>query len=223
MDIAEIQRRLAKPAAKLVTGGFRPTHQLEESWFGKVFLFRQGEDVPQNDKGKLMIPYAQFYLPALPLISPLLENTRVLTLFISEQLPQPLEKMGYNWVIREYGDNDVLIRQDSPAEHITLKAFPLRVEYIAADFPLWDGGGVPREVEREILKLEQAKEIDSYYDIVTHQYGHKIVGYPSFCQSGIDVGGDFEFVFQISSDEKINLNVVDSGSLMFWKNKRSGE
>lgn len=28
---------------------------------------------------------------------------------------------------------------------------------------------------------------------------------------------------QISSDAKINLNVVDSGSLMFWKHRDSGE
>jgi len=223
MDIAEIQRRLAKPAVKLLAGGFKPTHQLEESWIGKVSLYRQGEGIPQNDKGQMLIPYAQFYLPALPFISPQLENVRVLTLFISEQLPEPLEKMGNNWVIREYGDDDVLIRQAFPAEHATPKPFPLRAEYIAEDFPLWDGGGVPRELEREILKLEQAEEIDSYYDIVTHEYGHKMGGYPSYCQPGIDFDEDFEFVFQISSDEKINLNVVDSGSLMFWKNKRSGE
>ncbi len=57
----------------------------------------------------------------------------------------------------------------------------------------------------------------------THTYEHKIGGYPSFCQSGVDPGEGFEFVFQISSDSKINLNVVDSGSLMFWKHNETGE
>lgn len=57
---------------------------------------------------------------------------------------------------------------------------------------------------------------------MTHTYEHKIGGYPSFCQPGVDPGDDFEFVFQISSDPKINLNVVDGGSLMFWKNNTTG-
>ncbi len=29
--------------------------------------------------------------------------------------------------------------------------------------------------------------------------------------------------YELSSDAKINLNVVDSGSLMFWKNVVTGE
>ena len=81
---------------------------------------------------------------------------------------------------------------------------------------------MPEDIEAEILRLERTGEIQSYYDLITHAYEHKIGGYPSFCQSGVDPGDDFEFVFQISSDPKINLNVVDGGSLMFWKNNTTG-
>ena len=69
--------------------------------------------------------------------------------------------------------------------------------------------------------------IKSYCDATEHVYGHKIGGYPSFCQSGIGdadgFGDGFKFVFQISSDAKINLNVVDNGCFMFAKNNETND
>ncbi|MCL2310505.1 MAG: DUF1963 domain-containing protein [Proteobacteria bacterium] len=223
MDIATIKRLLAKPATKLIAGGFRPTGADDESWIGKVFLYRPDESIPMDKKGEEMLPLAQFYLPNLPYCVPLLMNTRVLTVFISKTYHEPFESMGKNWVIREYGDGDLLVRKDLPVTRTFLKPFPLRAELVDEDYPLWDGGGVPADLEGEILRLEKAGEIESYYDIVSHTYEHKIGGYPSFCQSGVHPGDGFEFVFQISSDPKVNLNVVDNGSLMFWKNKSSAE
>lgn len=223
MEIQEIKQRLARPALKLIAGGFRPTGTDEESWLGNVFLFRPDEVIPTNEAGEQLLPYAQFYLPALPLRSPALEGVRVLTVFVSNPFPEHFEPMGNNWLIREYGPDEVLVRKVLPVTGAFLKPFPLKAEGVPEDFPLWDGGGVPSDLEDEILKLERAGEIQSYYDLATHTYEHKIGGYPSFCQSGVDPGEGFEFVFQISSDAKINLNVVDSGSLMFWKNTVTSE
>lgn len=222
MDIQEIRSRLVKPATRFIVGGFRPTHGVEESWLGKVFLFRPDEEVPRNDAGEELHPFAQFHLPNLPFNSSALEGVRILTLFVSDPLPEALEPMGNNWLIREYGPDDVLVRKEPAVASSCIKPFPLLAEPVAEDFPLWDGGGVPEDLEGEICKLEKAGEIESYYDVVTHTYAHKIGGYPSFCQPGVDLGDDFEFVFQISSDSKINLNVVDCGSLMFWKSKSTG-
>ena len=223
MDISEIKRQLAKPATKLIAGGFRPSGQDDESWIGKVFLFRADEAIPLDEAGEQMLPLAQFYLPALPFCSPLLKDARVLTLFMSKRFPEQFEEMGRNWLIREYGFQECLERKLESVSGPSLKPFPLKAELIEADFPLWDGGGVPPEVEEEILRLERAGEIESYYDIISHTYEHKIGGYPSFCQSGVDPGEGFEFVFQISSDSKVGLDVVDNGSLMFWKHKGTGE
>jgi hypothetical protein len=39
----------------------------------------------------------------------------------------------------------------------------------------------------------------------------------------VDPDKGFEFVFQISSDAKINLNVIGSGSLMFWTHVETGK
>ncbi|QCI10763.1 DUF1963 domain-containing protein [Pseudomonas putida] len=222
MDIEAIKRCLVRPATKFVAGGFRPTHQDNESWLGKVFLFRPGEDIPLDEAGEQMLPYAQFHLPALPYCSPALKGIRVLTVFLSQRLPQPFEPMGSNWLVREYRDDQTLVRKDLTVPHSHLKPFPLKAERIAEDWPLWDGGGVPVEVEDHVLELERQGKLDCYYDLVTHCYEHKIGGYPSFCQSGVEPEEGFEFVFQICSDAKINLNVVDSGSLMFWKNPTTG-
>ena len=223
MEIQEIKQRLARPAVKLIAGGFRPADTGEESWLGNVFLFRPDEEVPTNQAGQPLLPYAQFYLPNLPFNSPLLTGVRVLTVFVSAPLPEHFEPMGSNWVIREYGPDDILVRKALPVEGSFLKPFQLRAEVVQEDFPLWDGGGIPEDLEHEISKMEREGVIESYYDLITHTYEHKIGGYPSFCQSGVDPGEGFEFVFQISSDAKINLNVVDNGSLMFWKHIETGE
>ncbi|MBV4549539.1 DUF1963 domain-containing protein [Pseudomonas sp. SWRI102] len=223
MDKEEIKSRLARPATRFFAGGFRPTYNDEESWLGKVFLFRPDEGIPRNEVGGEMLPYAQFHLPNLPFCSPALKNTRVLTVFVSEPLPEAFEPMGRNWLIREYGPGDVLVRKDLCVAASHLKPFPLKAEFVAEDYPLWDGGGVPAVLEDEVLKLEREGKLESYYDLVTHAYEHKIGGYPSFCQSGVEADEGYEFMFQISSDAKINLNVVDSGSLMFWKNPLTGD
>ncbi|MCK9798214.1 hypothetical protein M1B34_10895 [Pseudomonas sp. MAFF 302030] len=223
MDIQELKQRLAKPAVKFSAGGFRPTHSDEESWLGRVFLYGPDEELPCNPQGEPLLPFAQFYLPALPFSSPWLEGVRVLTLFVGNPFPDELEPMGNNWVIREYRADDVLVRKELTAPKAFLKPFPLKAEVVAEDYPLWDGGGIPRDLELEVLSLERDGTISCYYDLVSHCYEHKLGGYPSFCQAGIDPGDGFEFVMQISSDAKINLNVIHSGSLMFWKHRESGE
>jgi uncharacterized protein YwqG len=223
MEVAEIKRRLAKPATRFFAGGFRPSNRDDESWIGRVFLFRPEELIPVDGAGTPMLPLAQFFLPNIPFCSPQLNDTQILTLFVSASLPRPLEEMGKNWLIREYRHNEAIVRKELFCPNSYLKPFPLRAELVAEDFPLWDGGGVPQDIATEVLRMEKEGEIEDYYDIVSHAYEHKFGGYPSFCQSGTDPGGGFEFVFQVSSDEKVNLNVVHSGSLMFWRNSRNGE
>lgn len=223
VDIQEIKRQLVKPATTFEAGGFRPTDAIEESWLGRVFLYRPDEEIPVNAAGQPLFPLAQFYLPALPWVSPLLANVRVMTVFMTEDFGEVFEPMGDNWLIREYGYDEQLVRKDLSVPGSFLKAFPLKAEKVEEDYPLWDGAGVPEDLVDEICALENAGEISNYFDVTTHSYKHKIGGWPSFCQPGIEAGEGFEFVFQISSDPKINLNVVDNGSLMFWKHRVTGE
>ena len=223
MDISNIQAKLAKTATKLIAGGFKPSGEKTESWLGHVFLFQKNEIAPVDEKGKPMLPLAQLYLPSFPFVHPLLKNIQLLTIFISADFPVDCETIGDNWIIREYENIDTLEARDISYPDSYLNAFPIEAKLIKKDYPLWDGGGVPEELEDAVLKLEKEGVIESYYDITTHVYDHKIGGYPSFCQSGIDFGDNYEFVFQISSDSKINLNVIDSGSFIFSKNRKTSK
>ncbi|MDZ5601869.1 hypothetical protein SJI00_03635 [Pseudomonas sp. RP23018S] len=223
MDLDLLKQRLGRPATRLVAGGFRPTDTDDESWLGRVFLFAPDQALPLDAAGEPMLPIGQFHLPTLIPAHPQLEGVRVLTLFMSRRFPEPFEPMGANWLIREYGKHDTLVRKDLAVAASPLKAFALKSHFVERDCPLWDGGGVPLELEREVLALMRSGDINSYYDITTHCYEHKFGGFPSFCQAGVEPPDGFEFVFQVSSDAKINLNVVDSGSLLFWKNARTGE
>ncbi|MCX2743303.1 DUF1963 domain-containing protein [Mangrovivirga sp. M17] len=223
MNVEEIRKQIAKPATKFLTGGFRPQNSLEESWIGKVFTYQEEEGIPVDQNGNLMIPLAQLSLAELPYVPPIIESTKLLTVFISEDFPEEFEPMGNNWLIREYQDLNGIQLKGLVNENTLVKPFPLKPEFVEDDYPLWDGGGLSSEMEDEVLELENLGVIESYYDIINHSYEHKIGGYPSFCQSGVDFGDHFEFVFQISSDQKANFNVVDNGSLMFSKNQITGE
>ncbi|MFD0701204.1 hypothetical protein [Myroides pelagicus] len=243
-EIQELLHEISRSVTLFTTGGFRPTHTIEESWIGKVNCYGVDEEIPLDEHGALMLPIAQFYLPSLPFIPEAVKDTQIVTVFASAKLADPLEPMGANWLIREYKAlEDIQIKELSHA-HSFLKAFPLQPAYAADDCPLWDGGGLTAAQEARVIALEEKGVIDSYYDITQHHYQTKFGGYPSYCQSGIGISGDdlfylplevegvavhepqgygegFEFVFQISSDEKAGLNVVDSGSLMFAKNKQT--
>ena len=223
MNVDEIKKYLAKPATQFLVGGFRPTNQIDESWIAKVSLYKESEVLPLDQHGKPMIPLAQFYLPSFPYIPPAVKETKVLTVFMPEELPEVLDPISADWLIREYRSTDDLVVKDIKHPDSELKAFPLRPEFLEKDYPLWDTPDIPSDVEDAILELEDEGEIESYYDIIEHSYTHKFGGYPSFCQPGIDFGDGFEFVFQISSDEKIGLNVVDSGSFLFAKNSKTNE
>lgn len=247
--IAELRAKLVRPCTEFETGGFRPSGGRDESWIGRVFLCRPDEAKPVADaNGKPLYALAQFYLPALPFVPEPLRHITWLTVFMGEDFPEikgqyGIEKLDENgeaywqmccelgqnndgWLIREYTAADELVEYEFEP-HEWLSAFLLRPVYQSQDFPLWDGGGVPFEVEREICELDNFGDEDNpdklnyHADIATtHSSRHKFGGYPSFCQSGVDFGEGFEFMFQISSDAKAGLNVIDGGSLMFARDKQ---
>ena len=227
-QIADIRATLARPGTAFTTGGVRPSNSEQENWIGRVYLCRADEaQTPLDANGEPLYALAQFYLPALPYLPPQLQGIQHLTLFIGAELPERDSDNGEGWLIREYRATDTLIRHEFP-QLAHLKAFPLQPQYQAIDLPIWDGGGIPEDIEDRICELEEdtAEEDESieYYNDICgeddHCYTHKIGGYPSYCQSGIgtDFGDGCEFVLQISSDDKAGLNVVDSGSLMFARN-----
>lgn len=221
MNLDEIKKAIRKPATRFFTGGFRPTNSIEESWIGKVFVFNKDEDIPLDEKNNLMLPLIQIYLPNLPFVPDILKNIILITVFISSDFPEEFEPMGKNWILREYANLENVEIREIDTSYSFIKPFPLKAEFFENDFPMWEDYEL--DLHNEILKLEEKKIINDYYDFADHAYEHKIGGYPSYCQSGIAFSENFEFVFQVSSDDKAHLNVIDSGSFMFARNKSANE
>ena len=114
-----------------------------------------------------------------------------------------------------------------------IKPFPLKPILIEKDFPEQDDEySIPEPISDEFARLDaegffgEYREEDRpkwYSYRLPNYYGHKVGGYPSYCQSGVDYGDGFEFTFQIASDNKAKLNIVDGGQFNFAKNKHTGE
>ncbi|UPZ13513.1 DUF1963 domain-containing protein [Flavobacterium humidisoli] len=222
-EIEKIKSQLVKKATGFKSGGFKPTNSISESWIGRVYLYNQNEEIPLDSKGEQMLPLFQLCFDNLPFIPEILKETKLITVFISKDLPMDLTSNGNNWVLREYKDTNKIVVKDLKNESSHIKPFPLSNKLIEEDYPLWEDPEIPEDISDKILQLEEEGVIDSYYDIIENNYCHKVGGYATYCQSGIYFGDDYEYVFQISSDEKANLNIVDSGNIYLAKNKKTAE
>lgn len=220
--IDEIKKMLVKKATGFTTGGFKPTNSDTESWIGRVYLYKEDETIPTDNDGKMMLPILQICLEGLPYIPDALKSTKVLTVFMSENIPARLSPNGDDWIIREYTEKDLLVIKDLSNPSSSIKPFPLKSRLIEEDYPVWDSGDIPMEIEDELVEMEASEEITDYYDYVECSSEHKIGGYPCYIQSGINFGGGYEFVLQIASDEKANLNIIDSGNFYLAKNCQTG-
>jgi hypothetical protein len=223
MSPEAIKAALARPAVEFSAGGFRPTHAATESWLGRVYLGRPGETLPLDAQGQPMWPLLQLVLAGLPAVPAALATTQALTVFIGPKLPVDTEPVpnGQNWLLREYPQGEELARLELPCPTSPLQPFPLRAGPVVVDYPVWDGGGADHLVE-EVVALQRAGVINSYYDLVKNHHGHKLGGWPTFCQPGIEFSPGFGFVLQIASDAKAHLNIVDSGTIFLAKNAATG-
>lgn len=219
MKIIDIKSQLVRQATIFETGGIRPTHDLLESWIGYVGWSLRQEQWPEGFQ-----PLATLFLKELPFVPASLQHVKLLTIFIKEEIFDHLieDDLSRFFEIRAYTSLEGLIQQNWKHEHI--RAFPLIPKHIDNDYPAWDGGGIPSDMEDEILSLEHEEHIEYFDDIVEEIYAiHKIGGYPTFCQSGYDFGEEFPFVFQIASDEKAYFNIVDNGNFYFFFNPELNE
>lgn len=221
--IDEIKRRLVKKATGFTAGGFKPTNSATESWIGRVYLYKEDETIPADNEGETMLPILQICLYELPYIPDALKDTKVLTVFISKDMPSRLSPSGDDWIIREYTEKDLLVIKDLSNPSSPIKPFPLKSCLIEEDYPVWDSGDIPTEIEDELVEMEDQEEITDYYDYTDCFAGHKIGGYPNYIQSGIDFGDGYEFVLQIASDEKANFNIIDNGNIYLAKNRLTGD
>lgn len=216
MDIAQIKNALFKQATIFQTGGFRPTEKLGESWIGKILWGKEEEIIPSNFE-----PICTIFLNELPYVPKKLISFQLLTIYMDFDVFNYLneDNLVSFFKINCYTNLEEL--QKINEQSTKIKSFPLMPIFIDDDAPSWeDSNNIAPEIEDEILRLKSEVGIEYYEDIVGKIYStHKLGGYPSFTQGGVSFGEDYPFVFQISSDEKAQFNIVDSGSFYFFYNQ----
>lgn len=223
MDKEQLKGHISRPATWMSTGGFRPTQALTESWVSRVFVYRENEVIPLDKSGQPMSPLFQLCLEGLPFVPDIVKNTLFLTVFLSPELPMGVTPNGQNWLVREYGYDEPIMRKELHNPDSWFKPFPLKANLIAQDCPVWDGGGLASGDSDTIIALEDKGIISDYHHDFPNHYGHKLGGFPSFCQPGVSMGKGFEFVMQIATDEKANINIVDSGTVFLAKHPKTGD
>jgi hypothetical protein len=222
MSPEEIKAALARPAVLLTKGSDQPTYVTTKSWLGRVFLSRPGETLPLDAQGQPMWPLLQLVLADLPWVPAPLAATQALTVFVSKQLPVDTRTApnGQNWLLREYPVGEPLVMNELATTASPLQPFSLQAQPVITDYPTWDGGGISEKLAAKIVALERAGTVEE--DWLPNCEGHKLGGWPSFCQPGIAFSPGFEFVLQIASDAKAQLNIVDGGTIFLAKNAATG-
>ncbi len=214
MQIIEIKNKLRKKAVVFQTGGARPENSFKQSWIGKVNLRLAEEICPLDVNQNPMYPLMQLCLTDLPIIPNVLQNTKLLTVFISSDfLDNPEEG---NFCIREYFNLEGLVEKDFGASYEGVKPFPLFPQLIKNDFPEWDSD-IHSDFADIILYMKE-NGIDYHEDIYEENKAmHKIGGYANYCRGSDGYERGYEFVLQIASDDKAGLCIM-TGNMYFAKN-----
>ncbi len=220
MTVEEIREKLRRKAVIFETGGFQPENTIGVSWIGAIKWKRPEDELPKDKDGVEMLPLAMIFTGNLEYVPEEIRDVVLCNVFISPNIYDHLIDMEGYYAVQTYTTLDGL----EPCSWINgeIKAFPLKPQLVEDDFPMWDGG-MDADIEDEICAMEQRGEIDYYEDIQTQSYSmHKVGGYPAYIQSG-GWTKEYEFIFQISSDEKAQLNIVDSGSFYFFYSTELGK
>lgn len=222
MQLEKIKSQLVKKAEIFITGGKRPTNTLLESWIGSVKWKNKEDEIPVDNFGNTMVPLATIFLKNLQYCPKELNGIELITIFMSRDVFEHLESKDLSqWFeIRIYNSLDRLI----PCNYYSdmLKSFPLTAKLVDNDYPEWDTGAIPYELEEQICELEDNGDLEYYDDIFEENYAvHKLGGYPSFCQSGYWFEDGYEYVMQIVSDQKADFNIVDNGGFYFYYNQKN--
>ena len=219
MTVEEIKKILSKTATVFSTGGIEPTNNLLESWIGKVGWQSNNESQPIDEQGNKMVPLATIFLDSNKYVPEQLSKIKLITIYMSTSVWDNLEdyELTKYFKINTYENLEKLVQCNYTSEKI--KAFPLVSNVVNNEFPMWDNGGIPRELRRTIIEVEKSENINYFDDIYENNNGmHKLGGYPTFCQSGYWFGDGYDYVLQISSDSKAEFNIVDDGNFYFYYN-----
>lgn len=215
------KKKLRRQAIGFEIGGFKPSADPFESWFGRVNVCAPGETWPDHD-GEPMLALCQVNLTALPFRPPRLDDVDFITVFIgADDLPGD-DPNGEGWRLRAYGQIDGLVPIDRPKYRSDVTAFPMRPSVIAEDYPCWED--VPSDIADELEAIG-----DEYADLFENVGGFKLGGWPTLIQSEIYWApfnkhpASPEYVFQIDTTEKGNWMWGDNGVGYFGRGAAAGK
>lgn len=214
----DLKQQLVRSGVKFELGGFKPSEDPLESWFGRVNVCAQGETWPEFD-GKPMHALCQINVRNLPLRPKRLADIDLITVFVGpDDLPIDVPN-GENWCLRAYNNLEILVPLAQRDTKTHIKPLPMRPSVFHEDFPCWED--VPIDLPENVA--------ERYYDLFENIRGFKLGGWPTLIQAEIFWApwnkhpASPEFVFQIDSTEKGNWMWGDSGVGYFGRGTTPGK
>lgn len=219
MDTWEELRLLGKRPVVAQIGGFRPSEDIK-SWFGGNFLFNKNNKWA-NDSDGLMLPVLQIYVPEVPNGKAVFGDVELIQVFLNRNnLPNEFHaKNGNGWLLIEHKTIEGLELLKNPQEINMLKTFPIKWMLSEnKDYPCWEEAWE----YVDMTDINQSEELrERFFDELDSYPKTKIGGYAAYIQS--PCSEDYNYIFQISSEEKPNFMVGDNGSIYILKSKKDNE
>ncbi len=213
---AEIKRIGKRPVMAQI-GGFRPEDGLK-SWFGGNFVLNNAMDWPSDADG-LMLPVIQIMTAEIPNGRDFFGDIKLLQVYLNaRELPTTVAKNGEGWRLLEYDSIEDLTVVETPKAVQIYKPFQIKWSLAEQpDYPCWEESWA----YFDMTEINESEELsDRFFEEFERYYRTKIGGYASFIQSPC---GDYEYVFQISSEEKPRFMVGDNGNLYILKSKADNQ
>jgi len=212
--ISTVRKRLARPASRMLVGGFRPPDDPRTSWFGTVRVGLPDESWPEW-KGRPMVGVCQINCAEAPHLPSSLGDVEMLSLFVdfTDGVPPDDSPNGEGWLLRAYSSRNALVSVTEPAIDGRLRPFPVRWESIPEDMPA-------REDLRTFLGSESDGVLEEFGELLGGPAeGSKVGGWPFLVQGELFWApfnrhpANPEYVLQIDSEYKAGLSWGDQGIL----------
>ena len=212
MDIFDEMKSIGKHTCVAKIGGFRPENT-DLNWFGGNFSRDPKEAWPEVN-GSLLVPLLQIYIPDIKDGHKIFGDHMLIQIYIEkDHLPMDINRNGDGWKIVFYKDINLLEITETPEPANILKPFPVRWKLNEVlDYPCWEEAWE----HVDLTEINENEELnDRFFDEFNRYAKTKIGGYASYIQSPIS--DEYEFILQISSEEKPGLMIGDNGNIYIYK------
>lgn len=201
--------RLARPAS-IMTMRRSGAPKEPTSWFGRVTMGHKRSAWP-SDQGSAFWPLCQIVVSELPFVPESLRDIAMIQVFLDPEYPELWQE---GEVIRVFKSLDRVVPIKEPEHNSPIKAAPVGWKLLERDLPKYDD--FPEDMPEE-LREAWMDEFEVYPRT-------KVGGWPYLIQHWVvwperDGLTDFEYVFQIGWEKKLNWSMGDGGVAYFGRGK----